>query len=321
MFGSLRLLLAIAVALSHAGFSWQERHIGVMAVIVFLMLSGYVVAGLLAQGGHLAASPLRFYMERAARLLPLYYLYLLVGLGAVLWGVGSPFLQGSGTVLQILSNLLVIPLNYSMFIEPLDTYQLVPPAWSLGLEIQFYLLAPWLLARQERLLAGLVLSLAVGASAQLGYLHTDWFGYRLLCGNLYIFLSGVWLYRIHHGTAKFTPLLGIWVITLLLYMVVGYQGRWGTPFAFEVLTGYLIGLPLVAWLGRQTRRKWDDDLGQLAYGVFLGHFSILWLLQELGWPTITLELMPLYIALAIGSAYIGHQLVERPLLDWRRRLR
>lgn len=324
MFGSLRLLLAAMVALSHVNVSWQGRNIGVMAVIVFLMLSGYVVAGLLTPGSALARSPARFYRERAARLLPLYFAFMLAGALLVASGITSTttsFPQGHGTAAQWLANLLIIPLNYSMIFQNLDGFLLVPPAWSLGLEIQFYLLAPWLLRRSRWMLAAMAATLAVATAAHLGLLHADWFGYRLLCGNLYIFLSGAWLYRVHHQKASAAPLLCIGGFSLLLFVISGILGRLDTPYTFEVLVGYLLGLALLAWLGRQPRKNWDDQLGQLAYGVFLSHFSILWFFPGLGWLTPSGRPLLAYLALVLAAALIGHLLVERPLLGWRRRLR
>ena len=47
MFGSLRWLLAMMVAFSHAGVAWHGYHLGVPAVVVFFILSGFVVASLL----------------------------------------------------------------------------------------------------------------------------------------------------------------------------------------------------------------------------------------------------------------------------------
>ena len=322
MFGSLRLALAIAVALSYVGVSWKDRHIGVMAVIVFFMLSGYVVAGLLAPGSALARSRARFYVERAARLLPLYYAFALVGgLLAIVTRPESPFLQGTGTPFQWLANLLIIPLNYGMFVSGVDHFMLIPPAWSLGLEIQFYLLAPWILGRDRAIIGAMTVTLAIGAAAHLGKLHGDWFGYRLLCGNLYIFLSGAWLYRVHHQAATYTPLVAVWSVNLLLFVLTGFLGRWGVPFSFEVLAAYLAGLPLLAWLGRQPRTAWDDRLGQLAYGTFLGHFAVIWAFSRFGWITPSAHPLPIYVALVLAAALLGHVLIERPLLDWRRRLR
>ena len=262
MFGSLRLVLALVVALSHVGVSWHDFHIGVMAVVVFFMLSGYVVAGLLAPGSPLGRSCTRFYVERAARLLPLYYAYLLIGgLLAVTNRIESPSVQGGGTPSQWLANLLIIPLNYGMVIPGVDRFMLIPPAWSLGLEIQFYLLAPWILRKGRTIVIAMAMTIAISAAAHLGLLQGDWFGYRLLAGNLYIFLSGAWLYRVHHQAASRTPLIAAWSVGLLLFVLTGILGRWGIPFCFEVLVAYLVGLPLLAWLGRKPRATWDDQLG------------------------------------------------------------
>lgn len=309
------------VALAHASVNWQGRHIGVMAVVIFFMLSGYVVAGLLRPGGTLANSPIRFYVERAARLLPLYYAFVLVGAVIAAIGVITPALQGHGTVGQWIGNLTIIPLNFYMLFPELDSFQLIPPAWSLGLEIQFYLLAPWLLRSSRWMLIAMAVTGAIAAAAYLGLLHTDWFGYRLLFGNLCIFLSGAWLYRIQHEKASAAPMLFAWGICLALWLVTRVLGTWGTPFTFEVLTSYLLGLPLLAWLGRQPRKKWDDHLGELAYGAFLGHFAVLWTFQYLGWLTPPGRPLFTYLALVLATALIGHLVVERPLLGWRRRLR
>ena len=321
MFGSLRLVLALMVALSHIGVSWQGRHIGVMAVVVFLLLSGDVVAGLLAPGSALARSPARFYGERALRLLPLYFTFMLAGAALAAWGAQSPFLQGPATAVQWLANLLLVPLNYSMIFTGLERFVLVPPAWSLGLEIQFYLLAPWLLRSERWMLCAMTATLCVAAAAHLGLIHADWFGYRLLCGNLYIFLGGAWLYRVHHGKSASAPLLTAWATCLFLFVLAGALGRWGTPFTFEVLASYLLGLPLLAWLGRRPRKSWDDQLGQLAYGVFLSHFAVLWAFPNAGWGAPLGRPLLLYLMLVMCAAFVGHLLVERPLLGWRRRLR
>ena len=321
MFGSFRLILALAVALAHATVSWGGSHLGVIAVVSFFMLSGYVVAGLLTPGSALAKSPTAFYLERAVRLLPLYYAFLLVGLIIAMLGGITTSLDGPGTPIQIAAHLLVIPLNYFMIWPELGRNLLLPPAWSLGLEIQFYLLAPWLLRKPTWLLGTLVVSLGVSTAALLGQLHTDWFGYRLLCGNLYIFLSGVWLCRVHNQKASPTPLLLVWAYCLALLIITRQLGTWDTPFTFEVLLGYLLGLPVLALLGKLPRKTWDDHLGQLAYAGFLGHFAVLWVFQNLGWLIPPGRPLLLYLALVLGIALAGHLIIERPLLTWRRSMR
>lgn len=320
MFGTLRLLLAVMVALSHAGVSLRGYHLGVPAVVVFLLLSGYVVAAMLYP-----RQPLhRFYAERALRLLPPYYAAFALGVACWLAGVASPFLQGATQPVLWLAALLVAPLNYATLWPVLDTFTPVPPAWSLGLELQFYLLAPWLLARPVRVLAAAGVTWLIGSLAQLGVLPSDAWGYRLLAGNLYIFLSGSLLWHLRHTSAFSQRTVQVlWTAVLAVAATAGLLGRWGQPFVLEVTVGYLIGIPLVALLGALPRRSWDDRMADLAYPLFLVHFAALWALQMAGLqpgPQAP-RAMAAYIGLALLAALVLHWVAQRPVVQWRRRLR
>ncbi len=320
MFGTLRLLLALSVALAHAGVSLYGHHIGVPSVVVFFMLSGYVVASLLARSFPARSDVPAFYLERFLRLAPLYFLFLLVAYAAYRVGVATPWLAGPPNLALWLANVFVVPLNYYMFYERIDSFFLIPVAWSLGLEIQFYLLAPWLLKTAPRLLAATVLSLTVYAVANLGWLHADWYGYRLLCGNLFMFLAGVLLFKARDNRRWRLLLVAQWLAVLLLVVVCGLLDRWQGSFVLETGTGFVIGLPVLAWLSEMRRRRLDDRLGDLAYGVFLAHFPVMWLAGWAGWLT-DAHPIALYLALCVAAAALGHLLVERPIVRWRHRLR
>ena len=138
----MRLALALAVLFSHAGLRIEGLNPGVSAVIGFYLISGYVMTGLVRR--HFAAPEHipAFYADRLIRILPQYLIYA----GATLvWfhGVGAhtPFLARSPDALDLLNNLTVVPLNFYMFTGA-DQFTLIPPAWSLGAELQFYLLVP-----------------------------------------------------------------------------------------------------------------------------------------------------------------------------------
>lgn len=321
MFGTLRLALALLVALAHAGVPLLGHyHLGVPAVVVFLLLSGYVVDALCGPAGPLHGHAARFYAERAVRLLPLYLCAALLGALCVALRVPSPFLAAPEKPLLWLANATILPLNYATLWPVIDTLALVPPAWSLGLELHFYLIAPWLLAAPVRIAAAAALTFAVGAAAHLGLIPSDAWGYRLLAGNLYIFLSGAWLHRVTTQRAHPAPLLAGWLLAATVWLTAYARGCWGEPFVFEVGLGYLVGLPLVALLARLPRRRWDDLLAYLSYGVFLFHFAVQWLLSHLGWLTAARPL-PLYLTATLLLAATLHLLVERPLIAWRRALR
>lgn len=314
MFGTLRLLLAAAVALSHLGVAVGGLNIGVPAVVVFYLISGYVIRALLEAGPGAGA----FYVERALRLAPQYLFFGLLGAG--LWAAGavSPFLARDPGLWEWAANLLVAPLNYFMF-NGLDAFTLIPPAWSLGCEIQFYLLAPWLW-RAPSVVRGLFfgLSLLVYGAALMGWLDSDAFGYRLLPGVLWIFLLGGWLHELSR-VRVLRLCLGVWLAHLVLFGLLVWQPEWRVPFRVEVALGLVVGLPLLAVLAPLGARAWDSALGNLSYGLFLAHFALIWAWGMLASDPGGLPPAALYLVGGLGLAWVGWWLVERPVSRRRRR--
>ena len=324
MLGTYRLILALLVALSHADVRWAGLNPGVIAVVGFYAISGYVMTGLIrAHYPSLSLLP-GFYLDRALRLLPAYYAVALLALAWFFWdGPKPPFLAHAPGAADLLNNLLVVPLNYFMWNQS-DHFVLVPPAWSLGCEIQFYLVFPLLLLRRVRL-AALLASLAVYFLAVAGQLHTDWYGYRLLPGVLFIFLLGSWLYDAQHSAQR----TGAWLnaprlcaIVLAITLALAFAAWRGAlirvPFNGETLIGIGLCVPLLAWLAHCRRRGWDERAGDLSYGLFLVHFLVYWI-----WPGAEQDAgaLTLRIAVSLLLAWGLHKGVEAPVLAWRHRLR
>lgn len=313
------------VAFSHAGIAWHGYHLGVPAVVVFFILSGFVVASLLESKPTTFANIKYFYQERLYRLLPLYAFFALLGAAcAPGWLQGLSWEQKGYAVF---SHITIIPLNYQMLTPWLSAHMATPPAWSLGLELQFYCIAPFVCKTQSRVWLVFFLSLLLYmlASLVLAAPYTDWFGYRFLPGNIFMFLAGVLLYRIRQGVAPHVALVALgvsWGGGLTVLMVNSVLGRSGMPFVDETAVGYLFGLPLVAGLSRLPRKRRDEWLGNLAYGVFLCHFVVIWLMSSWmpvaqgGW----------YVWLTYGfcvtfMAWGGYILVERHFLMRRHAIR
>jgi peptidoglycan/LPS O-acetylase OafA/YrhL len=320
--GVMRLALALAVLVSHAGLRARGLNPGVSAVIGFYLISGYVMTGLMrrhyASAGRVAA----FYADRLLRILPQYLLYAGVTLvWFVVTGTRTTFLTRSPDALDLLNNLTVVPLNFFMF-NGADQFTLIPPAWSLGAELQFYLLMPLLVLR-PRLGAVLVAgSLGVHAAALVGRLHADWFGYRLLAGVLWVFGAGMLLFVLQRARARWADALAIAapVLALVIYLVLRARGLHAVPYNQEVLIGWGFGVPLLHWLSRRPSGRLDTLAGDLSYGVFLNHFLLIWCLQPLLGSFGGVDLLALIAASLLLSA-LTQRLVERPALAWRRRLR
>lgn len=321
--GFLRFLLATLVLMGHINISIGGYHLGVIAVILFYLLAGQVVARLWSQLQSRQHALLLFARDRLLRIFPQYLAAML--LSSVLWlaGAESSFLSGTPDTFSWLANLLIIPLNFYMY-NGLDTFTLVPPAWSLGAELQFYLLAPLILSLRvsaQRLC--LLLSFLVYCLAQLQLLDPDHYGYRLIPGVLFIFMLGA---VFTPGAALFAQQRGqrvFWGIAWLLlcaYAAILLLISDHVHFRFEVALGLALGVPLMVGLRRLRFQRpllyqLDRRAGELSYGVFLFHYPALWMLQMFGFTGEGLAAFPLVLAVSVLLALAGHWLIERPV--WR----
>jgi len=314
LFGTLRYFLATLVVLSHNNITLYGKNIGVMAVVVFYLLSGYMMTGLIRRRYASLSAMGAFYWDRLLRIYPQYLLFLTLTLLAIhTLPIQTPYLAVPLDGQKLFANLSIIPLNFFMF-NQLDKTMLLPQAWSLGTEWQFYLTFPFVLLLHSRLrplIAGL--SVLVFALAMTGQLQTDWYGYRLLPGVWFIFLTGSFIYDRGHKTV-----LGLWLTVFLIgsgcYIAhIPYQA-----FNVEVIVGFLIGVVLVLLLRQGSQNKWDDYLGHLSYGVFLCHFLVIWLVQTIA--NIEAQALCLLVwGLASLLSAVGYHSVESPLLKWRKK--
>src|SRR4051812_126623 len=145
----LRALAVTAVLVHHlldplpglaTHFPW-----GLVGVRLFFVLSGFLITGLLIQavqtqrGSHDPAHVLKqFYIRRALRIFPIYYLVL-----AIAW------LVGSADVHEQLPWLATY--TYNVWIAHLGWFtKYFAHFWSLCVEEQFYLVWPWLLVFAPR---------------------------------------------------------------------------------------------------------------------------------------------------------------------------
>nr|MBD8133912.1 acyltransferase [Pantoea agglomerans] len=144
--GTYRLILALAVLLSHAGVTINGFNQGVAAVISFLLISGMVITGMINKRFEGKDSILRFYADRALRIYPQYLFYVFISLLC-----GAFILNEHYGLTRILVNALNLPLNF--FVNINTNFLMILPSWSLALELQFYILIPWLIFYKKMKLA------------------------------------------------------------------------------------------------------------------------------------------------------------------------
>jgi len=290
MYGYLRFVLAFLVLISHVNVRVFHMNPGVVAVVMFYLLAGHVVCHLwdnvLPRGG---SRILWFYRDRVLRILPMYlYITLLTVLFLLATGYGNP----DWSWLKLAGNLLVVPVNYYMVLDTAiltdPSWALIPTAWSLGAELQAYALLPLALVSRRWNLWLLGGSFLVYLLANLGVIHPDYFGYRLIFGVFFMFSAGACIQR-----TRFKPLSvkdpnlilpwTMWAVFLAMAGVFAALDLFSPAYTRETFLGMILGIPLVFFLGRVRKKsRWNTLLGSLSYGVFLAHFLVIWFLDHLG---------------------------------------
>jgi peptidoglycan/LPS O-acetylase OafA/YrhL len=312
--GFYRLLLAYCVLHSHAFGPIFGVNVGVVAVISFFVMSGYVMTRLRDRHYPRLADVPAFYLDRAARLFPQFLFYLALTLVLIEAIDLRSFYFREPTLLDVAAHATMLPLGF--FMLGLDQL-FMPQGWSLGLELCFYLAVPfYLLAGSRWRGAILAASLAVFALATLGVVNTDYWGYRLLPGTFFIFAAGIALARADATPARFALLVALGMAAAWIGLKLLAPALYVLPFTAEVLLGGALGIPLVALLAKLRFSRLDDYLGDLSYGVFLNHFILIWIAERYA-------LAP-WLVVPLGSLLLSaltYRIVEQPALRFRRRLR
>ena len=220
--GILRLYLALAVVIAHSHPIFGLKSIGgLIAVQTFYMISGFYMAMILNTKYVGTGSYRLFLSNRFLRIFPAYWavlgLTLLArsagfqsfgyGWNSVASGHAFPTLTA---VYVFAANLLIFGQDLLLFLgmnqqgrlyptanfletDPrLYTFLFVPQAWSLGVELTFYLVAPLLVRKRLRIVVAIIaasLALLCFLAFHLGLSDDPWI-YRFFPTELALFLAG-----------------------------------------------------------------------------------------------------------------------------------
>lgn len=305
------------VLLSHTGVSFFTLSPGVTAVVLFYILAGFVVSHI--YNDILPNSKYKlfyFYKDRILRVFPLYlYVCTLTLIFITLTSYSNP----SYSLTALVANALIIPLNYYMYADFTmlkavnGDWWLIPPAWSLGTELQAYILLA--IGIRFRLFNSIfiIFSLLIYVLANLSILHPDYFGYRFIIGVYFIFATGAAIQRAKKSLYHRNTLFFIYALMLIIATIFTINNSFSPTYTKETLIGFLVGTPLIYALSKVKQKlPYDALLGSLSYGVFLSHFLCIWILSSMG---ISPSHSPLYllcvllVSLCISS--IGILFLER----------
>lgn len=332
MIGYLRLFLALLVLISHTDVRINGLNEGVIAVIIFYILAGHVITYIFSEIFSYYELKKRFfifYFERVLRIFPLYtFVVLITYLFLKLTNYGQP----EFSPINIALNLLIVPLNYYMYIEEHiiilratePAWWFVPPAWSLGAEIQAYLLLPFLIVFRKLGAVIFLVSFLIYCLSNLNVLHSDYFGYRLIPGVMFIFLLGVYVERAIKNTLKlFEAFILIFSYTLAIiwffYFVILRKTH--GIYTRETLIGIIIGVPLVYLLLKlKYKPPFYRLMGSLSYGIFLSHFLAIWLIDFLDLNLMGLYFYSAVVLTSLLISILGVILIDKPFEKFRFKL-
>lgn len=349
--GLLRTLLALTVVFAHLPMSDGDVFVGGQnAVQLFYLISGFLICHVLRSNeGYQNA--FNFYASRALRIYPAYFAVALSTLLLSPWL--HPDLSGfyreaplSVAWWPALTNLTLIGQDWVMFTavdqgalvwssdfrrSDLQLWHglLIPQAWTLGVELSFYLLAPFALRSTPRLLTLLAASLALRVWLHVVGLgpHDPW-RYRFFPAELSIFLLGALAnrfllprYESWQASAR-SRLLPLLTTAAVLIAVLGY-GLLPDDFpGRRALLFLLVLAALPALFTFQNQHRWDRRIGELSYPLYIGHMLVVWSADRIADPVTPSETVAYSLAVAgvalLFAVALNHSIVE-PVERLRRR--
>lgn len=314
---------------------------GYLCVDLFFLLSGFVIAanydGKIARGLSFRA----FFVERLARLYPLFAAATLLGFAAVnlqQFAKQGGLVDQDKVVLTLITNLAMIP----SFFPPWDVRSLFPfngASWSIFYElwvnIVFFLC--WRFMDMDRLLK-LVIGSAV-ALVVMGIVHATldlgWGAPNFGEGFIRVtfsFFAGVAIYRL--GITRLVRSGPVFITTALLLLVLVLNGRLLLPEPWSVandLLAVVVVFPIVLVLmsGMTLPRplaRIGAVLGGASYSIYLLHTPLVIIasgLPQMLYDRKIAEFAPVaglvFVPLVVLIAYLTWRYFELPAKTWLRR--
>ncbi|MGH6999154.1 MAG: acyltransferase family protein [Phenylobacterium sp.] len=251
-------------------------------VSAFSLAYGY--AGKLSEGRQVT----EFYLRRLFRIAPLYYLAILAQLGVIAYlGAGQPSLLS-----------LLLAFGFAFNLSPSMVDGIAPASWSVGVEMLFYAIFPFVLALAATLPRAILLTAAF-AALSVGHaflahklklnppfvthglvFNLPFFGFGLVAYQLLRIVPARWGGLL--SLAGLLLIVAVWAAAPIFaaptaggVVNVLYMLAWGAPFAVLCL-GMALSPPALL------SNRVTQFLGKISFGVYLGHPHVIFLLDRIG---------------------------------------
>lgn len=319
--------------------------LGWIGVIVFFVMSGYLVGRLIIEKKDAENFLPVFFLRRACRTFPTYFLSVALILAAAAALADRPWATSSHELPAW--SYFAFAQNLFIFIGGSHGQHWLVPTWTLALEEQFYLAAPFLfLLAPRRWWAALLVGFCLGGLAlRTAGIAFGWIGAAplallptsadMLCAGL---LLAVLVKDDRIDWARWGTILRAAPIGLLLATAVtqrvdgGVVGPWFQTLGLFLTSAAAALIVLMLVKGAPEARRFRSPVlrffGDISYSVYLTHLAVLGLMHGLlldaepdtrtpAQIAVTLAALP--VAVALG--WLMTQFIEQPITAWGRSFR
>jgi peptidoglycan/LPS O-acetylase OafA/YrhL len=335
--GSIRLFLALSVAVTHLTEASSAGVNGYLAVLCFYIISGFYMSMVLNGRYSGPGGTKAFY---AARYLRLYPAYAFTAVMAVFvfyafypdrLALPSPSQRPFAWALDLFANATMVGTDLLMLppIKSNDMMRLIGPAWSIGVELQFYLLAPFIVRRSLKLCVGLLLCSLMVRFLMLGLAYDPW-RYYFAPSTFCFFMLGAVAHRLavlfpYQALKRRIGTVALGALPVLGYLTgVNVTGDIDIVPTWIFFAAFTASIPFVFEFSKNIRL--DNLVGQLSYPLYLVHrLTFASLAALLGVKELALADSWLRggicLAIAILAAAGLYLLIEKPVETLRARLK
>ena len=308
--GLIRLLLAISVIAAHSSSIFGLNFIqGQMAVEVFFMISGFYMALVLTEKYNKKSDYKLFISNRFLKVFPTYWLVLIL---CIIYQLIFLFLNPSSPkiftlfnpiyhlnpisfLFSLIPNFTIFGLDLTFFFglnpttgslfftshfqdfqPPLYDFNFIVQAWTLSLELTFYLIAPFLNKFKNKFLF-LIMTLSLGLRLFLysrGLNHDPW-NYRFFPNELIFFAAGILMYRLYLKIkTKSWNKLSLYCFIFYISYLTSYQFL---PYErTKQLILFIFSFFFIPFIFNLFKNnKIDRFIGELSFPVYISHFLII----------------------------------------------
>lgn len=331
----IRALSVFLVILAHLGVEWAS---GVHGVMAFFVLSGFLITWLLLkendQNGFISLRS--FYVRRALRIFPAFYVFCVVYI-VLVWIV-----QGKFPWAQYVACFFYVSNYYLPIVKP--AHMAMAHTWSLAVEEQFYLLWPWLFCRFKddlpkltRVLSGFIVAVWIYRVVLYTQFYPgyDWLYTTFDCRADHLAIGCLTAVLIKRRFAAktagritentFAPAVTIAALAGSMYL----RARWGERYQFLVgfmLDPVLLAVLMTQWIATSGAPAWRwlnsrplRYLGRVSYSAYLYHWIVgNAILTRFGtWPMgVKILVVVTGSNLVAGASYV---FIEKPFLKIKKR--